>query len=350
MSLAPLAGCLTALVTPFDATGGVDPDGLSRLLDFQRAGGVDGVVGVGTTGESPTLSLAERRTVVETIRDRMPAGSRVVVGTGSNSTESALRATRDAAEAGAGYALVVDPYYNGPSSLEIRREYYEPIARAFPTMGIVPYVIPGRTGTRIEPFDLGELTARCPNVLAVKDAAGSVAFSRSLRRFLRPGVTILAGDDARTDEMARDPGIRSEGVISCLSNIFPGTVARSVAARRSGGPEPPGLARQARALQPLFELVTVETEEGEPGSSRRIRARNPVPLKAMMRILGLPAGRCRPPLGRLTPAGLARVLDALRRSFADCPELFDEVEAAFGVSVADRLEDPRSWEGIAYAD
>ncbi|HUI38858.1 MAG TPA: dihydrodipicolinate synthase family protein, partial [Thermoplasmata archaeon] len=190
----------------------------------------------------------------------------------------------------------------------------------------------------------------CPNVVGVKEATGSDAYGREVRRLVRSEFSILSGDDARTSDLMRDPEVRAEGVISVLSNVFPGTLATWVEALRSGDGTSDGVASRVRALTPLLSLVTIETSEETPGGVVRVRARNPVPVKSMMRILGLPAGRCRPPLGRLTPGACTVVVDALRKANADCPELFDEIEAAFGVSVADRLADPPSWQGVAYDD
>lgn len=345
-----LTGCITALVTPLTPHGDVDKEGLRRLVEYQEEGGIDGLVAVGTTGESPTLAPAERLAVIRRCREWAGDAVPVIAGTGSNSTEEALRATREAADAGVTHALLVDPYYNGPSSLEIRREYYEPIAHALPDMNFVPYVIPARTGTRLEAPDLALLREACPNVIGVKDATGSDDYGRDVRRLLGDGFSILSGDDGRTAQLIADPSVRAQGVISVLSNVFPRTLTAWTRALRAGGAVPDPLERQVRALTPLFSLVTVETQETTALGVVRVRARNPVPVKAILNVLGMPAGRCRPPLGRLTPGALARVVNALRLANEESPELFGGIEAAFDVSVADRLRDPRSWEGRAYVD
>jgi 4-hydroxy-tetrahydrodipicolinate synthase len=350
MATTPLSGCLTAIVTPMTAHEEIDKDGLRQLIDFQNLAGIDGLVAAGTTGESPTLAAAERLVIIRRCRDWSRDANALVAGTGSNSTGEALQATREAGKAGATHALLVDPYYNAPSSLEMRREYYEPIANASPQLGIIPYVIPSRTGTRLEPPDLALLRDACPNVVAVKEATGSDEYAREVRRLLGDDFAILSGDDARTTGLIADPRVRAQGVVSVLSNVFPRALAASVRALRRGERVPDPLDRQVRALTPLLSLVTVETREETAKGPVRVRSRNPVPVKAIMNLLGMPAGPCRPPLGRLTPAAFVVVLEALRQAHRECPELFRDIESAFDVSVADRLRDERSWEGLAYGD
>jgi 4-hydroxy-tetrahydrodipicolinate synthase len=350
MAPTPLAGCFTAIITPMTEGAEIDKEGLHRLITFQGLAGVDGLVAVGTTGESPTLAPLERLAMVRRCREWSREAVTIVAGTGSNSTEDAMQATQQAGEAGASHALLVDPYYNAPSSLEIRREYYQPIANGSPDLGIIPYVIPSRTGTRLEPPDLALLRDACPNVVAVKEATGSDEYAHEVRRLLGDDFGILSGDDVRTTNLITDPKTRAQGVISVLSNVFPRTLAASVHSLRAGERLSDSLDRRVRALTPLLSLVTVETHLETAKGLVRVRARNPVPVKTIMNILGMPAGPCRPPLGRLTPAALSHVLDTLRRAYGDCPDLFDEIESAFDVSVATRLRDEQSWEGLAYVD
>ncbi len=328
----------------------IDKEGLRRLVDYQQAAGVEGIVTVGTTGESATLSPAERLVVLQRCREWVNNDLTVIAGTGSNSTEEALKSTQAAWDAGATHALLVDPYYNAPSSLEMRREYYGPIARALPEMGIMPYVIPGRTGTRLEPADLALLREDCPNVVGVKDATGSEEYSREVRSLAGKDFSILSGDDARTRSLIEDPAIRSQGVISVMSNVLPGTLSTYVNDLRLGQSLPTVLEQQAQILEPLLSLVTVETEERVSKGIVRVKARNPVPVKTIMNILGMPAGPCRPPLGRLTHTALSSILFALRSAYQMCPGLFDEIESAFDISVEDRLQNARHWEGLAYDD
>jgi len=225
-------GVWTALATPFSADQQVDYDSLRRLIEFQVYEGVDGVVPCGTTGESPTLSWREQDAVVE-VAVRVVKGSvGVVAGAGSNNTEEAIRASAQAREAGATAVLLVDCYYNGPSSLELRTEYYERILEAVPEIPIVPYIIPGRTGCELAAADLAILHHHHPKrVPAVKQATGDLERMRLDRQLAGSSLRILSGDDDLTLAMMRDPRINASGVISVFSNIAPGAIAAMVRAQ-----------------------------------------------------------------------------------------------------------------------
>jgi len=339
------SGCYTAVITPFDEAL-VDWEAIRQLADFQRAQGVQGVVPAGTTGESPTLTWDEHHRVIEAYLEEVGANVETVAGTGSNSTDESLEATRRVADEGITAVLLVDPYYNGPSSLEIRREYYEPIARAFPEVQVIPYIIPGRTGTQMLPQDLAILSRDCSNVTCVKEATGSEENARLTRTLCGPGFSIMSGDDDRTLAMMRDGAIDSSGVISVISNVVPGAVQRMTAA---------ALAKDwttadsmGRALQPLFGLVTVKVDEPTPFGSVPVKSRNPVGVKTMMNVLGMPAGPARRPLGRVSRGGMAVILNALRKVWANNPEILEPIERAFDVDIADRLENTKYIEGLFY--
>ena len=149
-------GCYTAIVTPF-ADNAVDYQALEKLADFQIQNGITGILAVGTTGESPVLTWDEHNKVTEAIAKKAKGKCLCIAGTGSNNTAESLEATKHAAEVGVDAALLVEPYYNGPSSVEIRKEYVAPIAAAYKDLDIIPYVIPGRTGTQLLPEDLALL-------------------------------------------------------------------------------------------------------------------------------------------------------------------------------------------------
>lgn len=338
-------GCYTAIITPF-AGDGVDYDGLDRLVDFQIANGITGVLAVGTTGESPALSWDEHNRIIERVARRTQGKGLCIAGTGSNNTREALEATQHAAEAGVDAVLLVDPYYNGPSSLEIRREYVAPIAEAFPGLQIIPYVIPGRTGTQLLPEDLGLLSQHYPNVSSVKEATGNLANMKRTRTCCGPNFTLLSGDDAMTFDMMTDPDINGGGVISVVSNVAPGAVAELVRLLASRNIE------RAEALKndlsPLFGLVTVSTAEETPFGTVTARFRNPSAIKALMTILGMPCGGCRRPLGRLTPNALEVVLGAARKVQAANPAILKPCADFFGVDVDARLNDPDNWKGLVY--
>jgi 4-hydroxy-tetrahydrodipicolinate synthase len=149
LKLATFSGCYTALITPMNRNRQVDYEGLQQLVDFQIKNGVKGILAVGTTGESPTLDWNEHSKVIEKVHEYSSNRSLTIAGTGSNSTQEAIEGTEHAQDIGVNCVLLVDPYYNGPSSMEIRREYVEPIASQFPEVQVIPYIIPGRTGTQL---------------------------------------------------------------------------------------------------------------------------------------------------------------------------------------------------------
>lgn len=338
-------GCYTALITPFQGEA-IDEHGLERLVEFQVAGGTTGILAVGTTGESPVLTWEEHNRVTEIIARGCAGRCLCIAGTGSNSTRETIEGTRHAAHAGAQAVLLVDPYYNGPSSLEIRREYLYPVAREFPEIDIIPYVIPGRTGTQLLPEDLALAHQKYPNIRTVKEATGDLNNMRRTRELCGPDFLILSGDDPLTVAMMEDPRIRAGGVISVASNVAPRAVGEMVGHLLAGrGAEARALAAR---LEPLFQLVTVKTTERTPFGEVVCRARNPLAIKTLMALLGMPAGGCRPPLGKMTPQGLERVLSAARQLLQHAPEILQPVADCFGVDLAERLENPAYRKGLCY--
>ncbi len=147
---------------------------LDRLVEFQIASGVSGILAVGTTGESPTLTWEEHYKVTQAVAEKCKGRCQSIAGTGSNNTRETIEGTAHAVRVGADAAPLVDPYYNGPSSLEIRREYVAPVAKKFPQIQIIPYVIPGRTGTQLLPEDLAILHRQFANMGTVKEATGDI--------------------------------------------------------------------------------------------------------------------------------------------------------------------------------
>ena len=341
------AGCYTAIVTPFKGNA-VDYEGLEKLADFQIQNGITGILAVGTTGESPVLSWDEHNKVTETIAKKAKGKCLCIAGTGSNNTAESLAATQHAAEVGADAALLVEPYYNGPSSLEIRKEYVAPIAAAFKDLDIIPYVIPGRTGTQLLPEDLALLYKEYPNVRTVKEATASIDNMKRTRECCGPDFMILSGDDGMTYDMMVDPQIKAAGVISVASNVAPKAVTEMVQLLNNGQ-QPEGKALMQK-LEPLFSLVTVKTTEKTAYGEVSCRARNPLAYKVLMSILGMPSGMCRQPLGKMTPNGLKTVLDAARRVQATAPEILQPVAEFFNVDLGERLENEKYWKGLAYTD
>ena len=340
-------GCFTALATPFNEDG-IDYNGLDQLVDFQIENGITGILAVGTTGESPVLNWDEHNKVIERIANKTKDKCICIAGTGSNNTNESLEATKHAAAVGVDAVLLVDPYYNGPSSIEIRKEYVGPIAAAFPNLGVIPYVIPGRTGAQLLPEDLALLYKSYPNVSTVKEATGNIENMRRTRECCGPEFTILSGDDGMTYQMMTDPQVSAAGVISVASNIAPGATTEMVRLLEQGHTEKAG--KLLEALDPLFNLVTVKTMEETPYGEVVCRARNPLALKTLMTILGMPSGGCRQPLGKMTLNGVETVLNAARTVQTKNPEIFQPISAFFGVEVASRLEDPTVWETLYYKE
>lgn len=342
-----IAGSFTAIVTPFKDNA-VDYEGLGKLSEFQIKNGITGILAVGTTGESPVLTWEEHNRVIEIVAEKAKDRCICIAGAGSNNTKESLEGTRHAVEVGADAVLLVDPYYNGPSSLEIRREYVAPVAAAAPDIEIIPYVIPGRTGAQLFPEDLALLNEAFGNVNTVKEATGNLENMRRTRECCGTDFTILSGDDGMTFEMMTDKTINASGVISVASNVVPKAVSDLVHLLQEGNENE---AKKILAgLEPLFNLVTVKTMEKTPFGEVVCRARNPLAYKALMSILGMPSGGCRQPLGKMTRNGLDTVLNAAQKVQADNPEMFQPVAEFFNVDIADRLKDPSILEGLFYEE
>ncbi len=343
-------GVWTALVTPFRESGGVDGDALKRLVNFQVEQGVQGVVPCGTTGESPAFSWQEHDDVIERTVRTVDGRGGVLAGTGSNNTTEAIRGTAHAHGAGADGALLVDCYYNGPSSLELRTQYYGRVMDAVPGIPLVPYVIPGRTGCALSEVDLAVLHHQAPErVPAVKEATGDLARMRRTRELCGEGFGVLSGDDDLTLTMMGDEGIRADGLISVMSNLFPGAMVGMVQAMSTGD-----VARARgieESLKPVLGCVgvAVESEREVPGVGVvpvQDKFRNPVPVKTMMAGLGMVPPTVRSPLGRMTAPGVQVVRDALRAVHVSRPEWFSPIETTFEVNVIERLGDDAIWSSL----
>ena len=342
-----LTGSFTALVTPFKGDT-VDFDGLNKLAAFQVENGITGILAVGTTGESPSLTWQEHNKIVENIAKNTKNKCICIAGTGSNNTSETLAGTKHAAEFGVDAVLLVDPYYNGPSSLEIRREYIGPVAKAFPEVQVVPYVIPGRTGTQLLPEDIAILKNEFKNITTVKEATGNIENMQKTRKCCGNDFTILSGDDGLTYEMMVNSQIKAAGVISVVSNVAPGPVSEMVRLLAKGNQSE--AKKIMLTLEPLFELVTVKTSETTPYGEVVCRARNPLAIKVLMSIIGMPSGGCRQPLGKMTKKGLKKVLTAAKKVHSDNPEIFEPVADFFKVDIADRLNNPSNWKGLCYEE
>ena len=292
-----LRGAFTALVTPFTSDGAIDEAAFRRLVAWQVLAGIDGLVPVGTTGEAPTLSPAERDRLIEltvqTVAER-PSRSRipVIAGTGSNDTRASIEATRRAAALGADAALVVTPYYNRPDQRMLDAHF-----RAIADEGglpIVVYNVPSRTGTNVEADTFLRL-AEHPRVVAVKEASGNIEQLAVICRDRPRDVAVLAGDDAATLAVLAMGG---DGVVSVASNEVPGEMSALVAAWHAGDAD--GARRVHDRWLPLFRA----NFQGAP---------NPVPAKAAMLAMGLlDDDATRPPLLPLDAAPRERLTALLR--------------------------------------
>jgi 4-hydroxy-tetrahydrodipicolinate synthase len=292
-----LRGAFTALVTPFAADGSLDEAALRRFAAWQVLAGVDGLVPCGTTGESPTLSAAERERViaiaVEAAAARRPDGRRAMVlaGTGTNDTRATIRATRRAAALGADAALVVAPYYNRPDQRMLEAHF-----RAVAEEGglpVVVYNVPSRTGTNVDAATLLRL-ADHPRIVGVKEASGNLEQLATVIRDRPEGFAVLAGDDAWTLAAMAMGG---DGVISVAANEIPGEMAALCRAADNGRWD------RARFIHARWLPLFRANFQGGP---------NPVPVKAALGMLGLVPERLRQPLLPLDAADRERLASLLR--------------------------------------
>jgi 4-hydroxy-tetrahydrodipicolinate synthase len=291
MSTTPqFPGTYTAIVTPFK-NGQVDVAALERLIKAQVRGGVDGVVPVGTTGESPTLSFEEHIEVIRLTVKFARARVKVIAGTGGNSTSEAIYLTKAAEEAGADASLQVAPYYNKPTQ-EGLFQHFHAVARA-PRLPIILYNIPGRCGVEIGVDTVVRLAHDSVNIVGIKEAGGNADRVSQLRAALGPGFTILSGDDSLTLPFM---AVGAQGVVSVASNVIPRGVAHLVEAFRRGKPE---LALKLHArYYPLFKDLFIET--------------NPGPVKAALALLGMIEEELRLPLVPVSPANRNRLEAVLK--------------------------------------
>ncbi len=343
-------GAWTALATPFLDRGAVDVPALHRLVDFQVSQGIDGVLPCGTTGESPTLSWQEHDAVIEQAAKAADSRVGVLAGTGSNNTKEAIRASQHAKDVGADAVLLVDCYYNGPSSLELRTEYYERILSGVADIALVPYIIPGRSGCALSAGDLALLHLTDPvRVPAVKEATGDLDRMRLERRLAGPGLAILSGDDDMTFAMMTDPEIACAGVVSVISNIAPGAISAMVSAQVDGDSK--AAARVVESLAPILKLVGCEvtsTRTLPNGQTTEVedKFRNPVPVKTMMAGLGMCGSTFRRPLGKMNRVAVDRCRQALKDVHLADKSVLSPIEQAFDVRIDQRLGDDAIWAGL----
>jgi 4-hydroxy-tetrahydrodipicolinate synthase len=286
-----LSGTYTALVTPF-RDGKVDFPALKKLIDLQVRCGVDGIVPVGTTGESPTLDYKEHIEVVARSVEFAAGRIHVMAGTGGNSTSEAVHLTQEAEKAGANSSLQVAPYYNKPTQEGLYRHFLE-ISRVT-KLPLVLYSIPSRCGIEIGVETVRRLASATPRIIGIKEAGGNADRVSQLRAALGKKFSILSGDDALTLPFM---SVGAHGVVSVASNVAPKQVARMVKAFAAG--DAVGALKLHEQLHPLFRDLFIES--------------NPAPVKAALGMMGLIEDECRLPLAPLSEKSRAVLKATLRQ-------------------------------------
>lgn len=281
-------GAYTAIVTPFTKDNRVDYGKLKELIELQIQGGMDGIVPVGTTGESPTLDNDEHKKVIETAVETCRGRIKVIAGTGANSTSEALELTGFAMRVGADGTLQVTPYYNKPNQEGLYRHFSAIADLGLP---VILYNIPGRCGVEIA-LDTVARLAQHPNIRAIKEAAGSVP--RVSQILERCDLCVLSGDDPLTLPMM---AVGAKGVISVAGNLAPKPVADLVHAALAGRWEE--ALRLHQAYFQLFNDIFLDT--------------NPIPVKAALALMGQIEETYRLPLCAMNPALRNRLADTLRK-------------------------------------
>ena len=284
-------GTYTAIVTPFK-NGGVDETALNRLIQLQIKGGVDGIVPVGTTGESPTVDIEEHIRIIELSVKFAARKIKVIAGTGANATSEAIHLTREAEKVGADGSLQVAPYYNKPTQ-EGLFQHFRAIVRAT-KLPIVLYSIPGRCGIEIGVETVRRLACECKNIVGIKEAGGNADRVSALRAALGPKFTILSGDDSLTLPFM---AVGAQGVISVASNVIPREVVQMVDAFARG--QIRKASRLHAELYPLFKDLFIET--------------NPIPVKAALAMMGLIAEEYRLPLVPMSAANRAKLRATMKQ-------------------------------------
>jgi 4-hydroxy-tetrahydrodipicolinate synthase len=271
-------GAFTALVTPFK-NGKIDYDALEKHIEFQIAQGIDGVLPMGTTGESPTVSFEEHEEFIRRVVKIVNGRVKVLAGTGANSTSEAVWLTKCAEDAGVDAALSVNPYYNKPTQKGLIA-HYEQIAKST-KLPIILYNIPGRTGVNFLPESIKELLNRVDNVVAMKEASGDINQMMRLVELCGDKLTLLSGDDNLLLPLL---SIGGKGVISVLSNILPADVRKVITLFNENKLD------EAKALfyklLPLCRAMFLET--------------NPIPVKTAMAMMGFCNDELRLPLTPLS--------------------------------------------------
>jgi 4-hydroxy-tetrahydrodipicolinate synthase len=277
-------GVITAIVTPF-RRGAVDEDALRNLVEDQIANGVDGLVPVGTTGESPTLGFEEHVRVIEIVVKAVAKRVPVIAGAGANATSEAIELSLAAKKVGADGLLQVTPYYNRPSQENLFR-HFKTVVEACPLPTLL-YNVPSRTGCDLLPETIARL-AEVPNIVGVKEATGSALRATQVLSRVPSRFVVLSGDDATAFPLF---ALGAKGVISVISNVAPAEMAEMWDAAAAG--------RWERARELHYKLL--------PLSEGLFIEANPIPVKSALAMMGRIADELRPPLYPLEGANREKV-------------------------------------------
>ncbi|MBE9194813.1 MULTISPECIES: 4-hydroxy-tetrahydrodipicolinate synthase [Synechocystis] len=291
VNASPFGSVLTAMVTPFNADGGVDYGVAEKLADHLITHGSDGLVVCGTTGESPTLSWEEEHELFRVVKQTVGDRGSVIAGTGSNCTREAMEATQIAAKLGVDGSLQVVPYYNKPPQ-EGLLAHFQAIARCAPELPMMLYNIPGRTGQNLAPETVYRL-AEVENIVAIKEATGSLEQASLIRAHTPEDFAIYAGDDVLTLPLL---AVGGAGVVSVASHLV-GDRLQTMVQNFAQGATAQALEIHLQLI-PLFKILFCAT--------------NPIPVKTALGLQGWPVGAFRPPLCALSSSHTEQLQAVLR--------------------------------------
>ena len=285
-------GLGVALVTPFMENGAVDFAAVARIVDNLVEGGVDYILVLGTTGETPTLTTDERKALVRFVRERVAGRVHLMVGVGGNCTRDVVATLKSWDLSGYDAILSVNPYYNKPNQ-EGLYQHFKAIAEASP-LPIMLYNIPGRTGVNMTPETIARIAADCNNVIGVKEASGDLAQMERVKAATPSDFLLISGDDGLTVEVIKRGGV---GVISVLANAYPAETAEVVKLALNGN-----IAEAEQKLAALDAIVSSLFEEG-----------NPVGIKTALYLKGVCTNTMRLPL----VSGSATLQDKMKNLIAE---------------------------------
>lgn len=290
MGKSMFSGTGVAMVTPFTGNGSVDFAAMARIVEHIISGGADYILALGTTSESPTLTVDERKAAAMFIRERNAGRLPLVIGLGGNCTRDAVETIRTWDLKGYDAILSVCPYYNKPNQEGLYR-HFRAISEASP-LPVILYNIPGRTGVNLAPETLQRIVRDCPNTIGIKEASGNLAQMKRIRELLPEKFALISGDDAITVDVMRLGGV---GVISVLAQLYPAGMSDIVRTAAEGRFD------EADAMFAPLRKITAELfEEG-----------NPVGIKTALSVKGMCGATVRLPLAEGSEALRAKISESI---------------------------------------